>query len=151
MDVNERDRLAGAIAALRPDLAPGAGVDRLKSLKTWLTRNAMEWAYRDAVVRMCLCVIDPTTVTPARALTDGLWLTALRHLDGNRTDQPPSWTDAGPECATCGVRKANHRGVLPTIDHEPHEFTPGSTHTPADPAFISSVRPEFHRHEEQAS
>ncbi|HEY8663698.1 MAG TPA: hypothetical protein VIL68_08775, partial [Propionibacteriaceae bacterium] len=68
MNITERDRLAGAIVALRPDMGL-AGVDRLKSIRTWLSNNAMEWSFRDAVVRMCVCVIEPSTVTPARALT----------------------------------------------------------------------------------
>ena len=125
MDVTERDRLAAALAAFRPDWAPGAGVDRLKSLRSWLTKNAMEWPYRDAVVRMVLCAIDPATVTPERALTDGPWTAILRHLSGNASsDQPITGAARGLDCAVCGVSESMHAGVRIGVIYGPHAFQP---------------------------
>lgn len=124
MDINERDRLAGAIAAIRPDWA-GSGVDRHKSIRTWLTEHAMEWTYRDAIVRMTLCAIEPTTVTPARALTDGPWLDILRHMSSESvTAKLPGYAQIEPECGYpgCGVRRDKH--LAHVIPHEipPHEW-----------------------------
>jgi len=150
MNITERDRLAGAIVALRPDMGL-AGVDRLKSIRTWLSNNAMEWSFRDAVVRMCVCVIDTSTVTPARALTDGPWSTIARTLAGAGTSKIPGYAALDPECGYpgCGARKGKH---LPQVmgDIRPHEFEQPRPITPASAEAIARVRPEFHRHEEQA-
>lgn len=147
MDINERDRLAGAIAAIRPDWA-GSGVDRHKSIRTWLTEHAMEWTYRDAIVRMLLCAIEPTTVTPARALTDGPWLAALRHLAGNAsTDQPVTTQDRGADCDLCGIPESMHAGVRIQLDRDgqhldPHDWTSLQAHSIASPEQIARIRLE---------
>ena len=124
MDINERDRLAGAIAAIRPDWA-GSGIDRHKSIRTWLTEHAMEWTYRDAIVRMMLCAIEPTTVTPARALTDGPWLDILRHTtSSSATDKMPGYAALEPEGGYpgCGVRRDRHLAHVIPAEIPAHEW-----------------------------
>ena len=148
MNITERDRLASALIALRPDWGQGA-VDKVKRVRTWLSENAMEWSYLDALVRMTVCAIDTSTVTPARALTDGLWTKIARQLTADGAAQPG--TADGPECGICGVRKPRHRGAATmSADIGEHAFVLAPTIAPSDPAFIARVRPEFHRTEEQA-
>ena len=150
MNITERDRLAGAIVALRPDMGL-AGVDRLKSIRTWLSNNAMEWSFRDAVVRMCVCVIDTSTVTPARALTDGPWSTIARTLAGAGTSKLPGYAALDPECGYpgCGVRRPHLAHMIPS-EIRPHEWEQPRPIIPATRAAIAAARPTFHRHEEQA-
>lgn len=132
MDINERDRLAGALAALRPDWAGPASTG--KALRTWLTNHAMEWTYRDALIRMALCAIEPTTVTPARALTDGPWLTVLRYATGATTETPPTRDELGPTCAICGEYRSLHRGArILSDDIGPHEWIAAPAWTPGTP------------------
>ena len=152
MNITERDRLAGAIVALRPDMGL-AGVDRLKSIRTWLSNNAMEWSFRDAVVRMCVCVIDTSTVTPARALTDGPWSTIARTLAGAGTSKLPGYSPPDPECGYpgCGVRRDKHLAHVIPSEIRPHEWEQPRPITPATSAAIAARRPEFHRHEESNS
>ena len=150
MNITERDRLASALIALRPDWGNGA-VDKVKRVRTWLSENAMGWSYRDAVVRMTVCAIEPSTVTPARALQDGPWSTIARTLAGAGTSKIPGYAALDPECGYpgCGARKGKH---LPQVmgDIRPHEFEQPRPITPASAEQIARVRPEFHRHEEQA-
>lgn len=151
MDINERDRLAGAIAALRPDWA-GSGVDRHKSIRTWLTEHAMEWTYRDAIVRMLLCAIEPTTVTPARALTDGPWLDILRHVSSDSvTAKMPGYAQLEPECGYpgCGVRRDKHLAHVIPAEIPPHEWEHPRPTPAATPEHIARIKPTFHRAQEQ--
>ena len=141
MDINERDRLAGAIAAVRPDWA-GSGVDRHKSIRTWLTEHAMEWTYRDAIVRMLLCAIEPTTVTPARALTDGPWLDILRHMSSDSvTAKMPGYAQLEPECGYpgCGTRLP-HRAHMVPYEVPPHEWEPSREVPRSSPEFIRAAK-----------
>jgi hypothetical protein len=138
MDVLERDRIAAALVALRPDWASN-GVDRLKSLRVWLTANLMDWSYRDALVGLVLVASDTASVGPARLLTDGPWRTALRHLTGTTLTEQPL-RDVGPECATCGIQRAYHAGVRTTIEAGPHEFVPAAPRPVASPQAIANAR-----------
>jgi len=149
VNITERDRLAAALIALRPDWGNGA-VDKVKRVRTWLSENAMEWSYRDAVVRMSVCAIEPSTVTPARALTDGPWSIIARTLTAGGTPQPLSTVEMGGECDECGVRQYRHvpSNVLIRIapDGSPldvHVWTPAQV-TPASPDAIRAARPQFH-------
>jgi hypothetical protein len=150
MNITERDRLASALIALRPDWGNGA-VDKVKRVRTWLSENAMEWSYRDAVVRMTVCAIEPSTVTPARALTDGPWSTIARTLTAGSTNQPLTTAERGGDCGYpgCDISQAMHRGARFPSDVRPHEWEQPRPAKPSDPAFIARVRPEFHRQEGQ--
>lgn len=142
MDINERDRLAGAIAAIRPDWA-GSGVDRHKSIRTWLTEHAMEWTYRDAIVRMLLCAIEPTTVTPARALTDGPWLDILRHMSSDSvTAKMPGYAQLEPECGYpgCGVRRDKHLAHVIPAEIPGHEWEQSREVTRSSSEFIARAK-----------
>ena len=151
MNITERDRLASALIALRPDWGNGA-VDKVKRVRTWLSENAMEWSYRDAVVRMTVCAIEPSTVTPARALTDGPWSTIARTLASNGTPQPQTDAERGRDCAICTIPKGEHRGWrILSADVGEHDWVAAPERTPASPAAIARVRPEFHRHEEETN
>ena len=113
----------------------------------------MEWSYRDAVVRMAVCAIEPSTVTPARALTDGPWSTIARTLTGEGTSQSLTTVQLGGECGYpgCGVNEAMHKGCRIPSEIRPHEWEQPRPHAPATPEAIAAARPQFHRHEEQAS
>jgi len=138
MNITERDRLASALIALRPDWG-NTGTDKIKRVRTWLTENAMDWAYLDAVVSMTVCAVDEKTDTPGRVLLDGPWRTILRHLTGaTGNEQPPR--DVGPECATCGVEREYHAGVRATLEHGPHEFVPAAPRRLASPQAIANAR-----------
>ena len=152
MNITERDRLASALIALRPDWGNGA-VDKVKRVRTWLSENAMEWSYRDAVVRMTVCAIEPSTVTPARALTDGPWSTIARTLAGAGTSKLPGYTALDPECGypDCGVRRDRHLAHMIPSEIRPHGFEQPRPITPASAETIAAARPEFHRHEEQTA
>lgn len=118
MDVTERDRLAAALIALRPDWASN-GIDRLRTMRQWLTDNAMEWTYRDAALQLVAVALDPTSNGPARVLTDGPWrqLTRIDHADV----RPPAYVKRGRICE-CGVREDVHDRSAAVL--EPHPFTP---------------------------
>jgi len=150
VNITERDRLAAALIALRPDWGQGA-VDKTKRVRTWLSENAMGWSYRDAVVRMTVCAIEPSTVTPARALQDGPWTMIARTLTAGGTNQPLTTEQRGGDCATCGVARARHARssvlILVGMDGRPvpeHDWQPAAQVTPASPDTIRAARPEFH-------
>lgn len=142
MNITERDRLASALIALRPDWGNGA-VDKVKRVRTWLSENAMEWSYRDAVVRMTVCAIEPSTVTPARALTDGPWSTIARTLTGAGTSHLPGYAPLDPECGYpgCGVRQGKHLAHVIPADIRPHEWEQPRPLTPASAEAIAARRP----------
>lgn len=118
MDTNERDRLAAALAALRPDWESG-GFDRLRSLRKFITDNLMTMAYRDAALQLVAIAVDPKTETPGRVLHDGPWRQLTRTID--RTTLPPAYVPRGRECV-CGVREDVHDRSAAVLDH--HPFTP---------------------------
>lgn len=145
MDVTERDRLTAAMIALRPDWACN-GFDRHKSIRTWLTEHAMEWTYRDAIVRMLLCAIEPTTVTPARALTDGPWLDILRHVSSESvTAKMPGYAQLEPECGYpgCGVRRDRHLAHVVPAEIPPHVWESPRPVVAASAESIQRARPLF--------
>ena len=110
MDINERDRLAAAIIALRPDWACN-GFDRLRTMRDWLSKNLMDWSFRDATVALTLVAIDPASNGPARLMTDGPWRTILRHVSSDSvTAKMPGYAQLEPECGYpgCGVRRDLH-------------------------------------------
>ena len=153
MNITERDRLASALIALRPDWGNGA-VDKVKRVRTWLSENAMGWSYRDAVVRMAVCAIEPSTVTPARALTDGPWSTIARTLAGAGTSQSLTTAEYGGECGYpgCGLHEAMHKGARIPSEIPLHDWEQPRPRVPATPAAIAAARPaKFHRHEEQTA
>ncbi len=153
MDVPERDRLAAALIAIRPDWASN-GIDRLKTMRGWLSSNLMDWAMADATVSLMLVALDPASNGPARVLTDGPWRTILRHTTGaSVTDKMPGYAPLEPECGypDCGVRKDRHLPHVIPAEIPPHEFTPAATRTLASSEHIQHVRPEFHRVEEQTA
>lgn len=144
MNITERDRLAGALVALRPDWANG-GVDRIKRVRTWLNENAMDWAYLDAVICMTVCALDPKTDTPARSLTDGPWRTVLRHATHTGSEQPLTIEARGADCALCGRPRGQHGGLSIRIgldgqSIDEHDWTPAAELTPADKTSISRAR-----------
>ena len=143
MDIGERDRLAAAIIALRPDWACN-GFDRLRTMRDWLSKNLMEWPFRDATVALVLVAIDPASNGPARIMTDGPWRTILRHLAGSvESNDPAHMTDAqlGGDCGICGVREAMHRGArIISDDIGPHEWIAAPSTTPASPATIARAK-----------
>ena len=150
MDVSERDRLAAATIALRPDWACN-GFDRLRTMRDWLSKNLMDWSFRDATVALVLVAIDPASNGPARLMTDGPWRTILRHLAGSvESNDPSHMTDAqlGGDCGICGVREAMHRGArIVSDDIGVHEWIAAPPPAIADPDAIARVRPAFHRQE----
>ena len=150
MNVQERDRLASALIALRPDWANG-GVDRIKRVRTWIDENAMGWAYLDAVVSMSVCALDEKTETPGRVLTDGPWKTILRHTaSSSETAKIPGYAPLDPECGYpgCGVRQGKHLAHVIPAEIPPHEWEPPRPIRVASPADIARIKPEFHKHEE---
>ena len=143
MDILERDRIAAACIALRPDWASN-GMDRLKTMRNWLSEHVMDWSYRDALVGLVLVAADTSSNGPARLLTDGPWRTVLRHLTGSTSNEQPL-RDLGPECGICGVRKPHHRGAATmSADIGEHDWVLAPPSAPSDPAFIRAARPKFH-------
>lgn len=149
MDILERDRIAAACIALRPDWASN-GMDRLKTMRNWLSEHVMDWSYRDALVGLVLVAADTSSNGPARLLTDGPWRTTLRHLTGgSMTSQIPGYAALDPECGYpgCGVRKNKHLAHMIPGEIPQHGFEQPRPITPATPAAIAAARPEFHRQE----
>jgi len=145
MDILERDRIAAACIALRPDWASN-GMDRLKTMRNWLSEHVMDWSYRDALVGLVLVAADTSSNGPARLLTDGPWRTALRHLTGgSATSQPLTTAERGGDCGYpgCGISQAMHRGARIPADVRPHEWEPAHEQTPATAAAIAAARPKF--------
>lgn len=138
MNVTERDRLAAAIIAWRPDWASN-GIDRHKAMRTWLTDNLMDWAIQDAALALTLVALDPTSQGPARMLTDGPWKRITRFLAGT-TDQPLTAAELGGDCCICGVRKAVHNAAnwltrlsFDGIAIEQHDWVKAPEHTYSTP------------------
>ena len=152
MNLTERDRLAGALIALRPDWA-NTGTDRIKRVRSWIDEHAMDWAYLDAVVSMTVCALDERTDTPGRVLTDGPWRTILRHTTGAAvTDKLPGYAPLDPECGYpgCGVRQGKHLAHVIPSEIRPHEFEQPRPITPASHEQIAARKPQFTRQETNA-
>lgn len=66
MTKTEAERLATAVAALRPDWPT-------KSVLTFLATNLAEKPYRDTAVALVWVAADPQSQTPARVLEPGVW------------------------------------------------------------------------------
>ena len=90
MNQTEAERLAGAIAALRPDWPA-------RSLLTFITRSLVDRAYRDATIAFVWVATDPTTDSPGRVLEHGPWWRAAQGVFGARDPEP----DAIPDRNTC--------------------------------------------------
>jgi hypothetical protein len=151
MDILERDRIAAACIALRPDWASN-GMDRLKTMRNWLSEHVMDWSYRDALVGLVLVAADTSSNGPARLLTDGPWRTVLRHLTGGTaTSQIPGYTPLDPECGYpgCGVRKGKHLAHVIPADIRPHEWEQPRPRVPASAAAMEAAhKSAFNRTEE---
>ena len=92
---------------------------------------------------------------------------AILGLDGDHTNRArvalskpvsvtaklPGYAPLDPECGYpgCGVRQGKHLAHVIPSDIRPHEWEQPRPLTPASPEAIAARRPEFHRHEEQAS
>jgi len=149
MDITERDRAAAMFVALRPDFASN-GIDRLRGMREWLTKNVMDWSYQDVVVGLALVALDPASNGPGRLMTDGPWRTITRTLAGTTTEHPPTDAERGAECAVCGVRAYRHKGqaILLGFDGNPlgaHDWTPAQDAPASRPETIARFRPTFTR------
>ena len=109
MMLEEIDRLAQAVNALRPDW-------RINSLKTFIANNLANRSYRDAVAAFVWIAADPETRTPSRILNNGPW------WPGHEAQTQSSGTGGyGPTCR-CGKTRPRHNEaeskVAPELRHE---------------------------------
>src|SRR4051812_32951410 len=97
MNHNEKDRIAAAIHALRPDWP-------VKSLRTILDDPKLsDQPRRDVAVALTWIACEAESKTPARVLESGPWWRAVG-ADSDASDRramPPKPSEA---CAICGKR-----------------------------------------------
>lgn len=108
MDTAEIDRLAHAIAVLRPDWPVG-------SLRAFMTSNLATRPYLDAAVVMSWVACDPKTRTPKRVLESGPWWEALRPTDVK--PERPKLSDA-ETCAGCFRSREGHDKAEALVSEE---------------------------------
>ena len=110
----ELERIAHAVAMLRPDLHP-------TSTLTWLRSEAGRMTarrpYADLAVAAVACYLDPNTKTPARLAQNGpWWATALRvndqrgegylpGADGRPCPQPGHEHERADACRACAAER----------------------------------------------
>jgi hypothetical protein len=90
---HERDRIADAIARLRPDW-PAA------QLRTLITEHLLDRPRRDVAVALAWIACEPNTSTPYRVLEAGPWWKAAGAEGSAQTRQP---FDRGTFCAHCDL------------------------------------------------
>ncbi|MQB00516.1 MAG: hypothetical protein GEU78_09535 [Actinobacteria bacterium] len=81
MNETERDRIAAATNALRPDWP-------LRSIRTFIDDNLRARGYRDTAIAMAYIACDPETKTPKRVLEAGPWWTAATTNRATSTPDP---------------------------------------------------------------
>lgn len=96
MNPTQTERLAAAIAALRPDWP-------LASVRTFLETRLTDRAWQDAAVALTWVATDPATTTPARVLEVGPWWRATHSGDENRAYYPPK------DATACSVHPGEWR------------------------------------------
>lgn len=104
MNEHERERIAMALNALRPDWP-------IKSLRTILASDKLaDRPRRDVTVALAWVACESNTATPARVLESGPWWRAAAIEGGSLGPRQPF--DPAEFCGTCG--KARGR----CVDHE---------------------------------
>jgi hypothetical protein len=98
MNDNEKDRIAAATNALRPDWPT-------KSIRTLLDGPQLtNRSRRDVAVALAWVACDSASKTPARVLEAGPWWAATNTEDSPAI-RPPKPSEA---CADCGRREDDH-------------------------------------------
>ncbi len=111
MTPNEQQRLAAAIAILRPDW-------HTESLRTFLTRGLISIRpYQDAATALAYVATDPQSKTPARVNEPGPWW----HI-GN-TDPEPTRTRGRCKCGDMHTHGSPCRTAPPAADPAGHAKT----------------------------
>jgi len=144
----DRSAVAHLVARIRPDLdAHGIAAILAKHPDQALDVLALQ-AIIAAVTR-------PDARTPAVLGLDGDHTNRARvalSKPVSVTSKLPGYTPPEPECGYpgCGVRRDKHLAHMIPSEIRPHEWEQPRPITPASAEQIARVRPEFHRHEEQA-
>lgn len=86
---NEIQRIAAAMAAIRPDW-------RQSSLVTFLTKNHAQRAYADLAIAAIVVALDPVTKTPELLNQHGPWWSAAYVASGQGTE--PVGAGREPSC-----------------------------------------------------